>query len=273
MRNDETGFSTPFAMLVIFSLFIIVLSFSMLVVANERKVDSYRKDIEARKEVDIIIYAMEQNLQALKDFPCDMVETYSISSLLSSVCDYSFSVHDVSTGINKNFFAESFFENEAIREYVLTYGDSVFTDFGWVNLKYADRGLLDSSIKDFGNKNPFPLVNALPPYNIYYMNEAFIKTILKLCNIKNVDEKAALIKARLSGEISIKELGDLIDLSETHPVFDLLGTKTSFWKIDFETKKCSVSVIFGAVPDLSNQRTIEKYILVKKDISYKRGIL
>lgn len=57
MKSKESGFSTAFALTVIFSLCVITLSFAMIVNANEKKINSYKSAVEARKKADAIILA------------------------------------------------------------------------------------------------------------------------------------------------------------------------------------------------------------------------
>lgn len=50
MKNFDSGFSTPLAMAVIFSLCILALSLCLLTAANERRIDSYKKTDRREKE-------------------------------------------------------------------------------------------------------------------------------------------------------------------------------------------------------------------------------
>jgi hypothetical protein len=272
MSSNENGFSTAFAMTVIFSLCVIILSFVMLVAANEKKINAYRKLIDSRKETDSIVFSIEETLQVLKEYPNDIDEQY-IASLISSVCDYDFTVEDVSTGINKNFASENFLENEAILQYIFSNEDSAFVEYGWINQKIVDQASLEGCIKDFENKNIFPLLNNLPPLNIYFMNDDFIKSVLEYSNIKNGDKKLERIRENLNAETTSKELAGILEVSENHSLFDLVGFKTIFWQISFDTDKCRCIAVFAAVPKKESQKEIDKYILVKKNTSYKGGSL
>lgn len=269
MRINEGGFSTPLAMSVIFSLSVITMSFSMLVAANEKKIDSYRKIVKARKEADSIIKEIGNEIQVLKEYSCDSDDDSILLSLIGSVCKYAFSVKDVSTGINKSFMSEKFYDSEPMKEYVSACQPSVFTEYGWINPKYADRDLLDGVAADFGSENLFPLVNSFPLLNAFNMDEAFVKAALESCGIKKADEKTRKLKECLSSETSIKDLSEVLGVEEGHPVLDLIGIKTAFWEVRFDTEKCSVSAVFAAVPDAEDQRSVEKYMLVRKNISYK----
>ena len=97
--------------------------------------------------------------------------------------------------------------------------------------------------------------------------------VLGYFKIKNGEQKLEQIREKLNGETSSKELAEILGISESHAVFDLIGFKTLFWKISFETDKCVCSAVFAAVPQKDNQKKIDRYILVEKDIVHKGGSL
>ena len=59
MKSKESGFSTAFALTVIFSLCVITLSFAMIVNANEKKICSYKKAFDARNKANKILFNIE----------------------------------------------------------------------------------------------------------------------------------------------------------------------------------------------------------------------
>lgn len=272
MKNYDDGFSTLLAMTAIFSLCILALSFCLLTAANERRMDSYKKLIEERKRIDSAIFDMEEKIQMLKDSPSDSNE-HEILYLLSSACDFNLSISDVSTGINKNFISKEIIKNKAISDCIKINGEDIFAEYGWINPKVSNKAIVEQTSKDFEGKNTFPLVNTFPPLNIFNMSGNFIKAVLELCGIKNAEKKTELIKDNLNPDTTEKELAEILKIEENHPVFELLGTKTAFWKIDFETEKARACAVFAAVPEKENQRKIEKYILVEKKILFKGGAL
>ncbi len=272
MENKESGFSTAFALTVIFSLCVITLSFAMIVSADEKKINAYKKNVDERKETDAVILNIEKQIQSLKDFPSDTDE-YQIRSLVSEVCSYDFTVEDVSTGINKNFISSEILENEYIRQYILSNEEEAFREYGWINPKFAEKKVIDEVSADYKNKNTFPLINNMSLLNIHFMSDSFIKAVLEYYKIKNADQKIESIKQKLNAETTVKELSEIIEVSETHSVFDLIGFKTVFWKIIFETDKYICNTVFAAVPQKENQKKIEKYILVKKEVLNKGGKL
>ena len=39
-----------------------------------------------------------------------------------------------------------------------------------------------------------------------------------------------------------------------------------------ETDMCHINTVFAAVPEKENTRSVEKYILIEKKVSYKGGV-
>ena len=272
MKNHDGGFSTPLAMAAIFSLCILALPLCLATAANERRMDSYKKLTEERKKIDAAIFDLEEKIQMLKDSQSDSDE-HEILYLLSSACDFNLSVSDVSTGINKNFISKEILKNKAINDCIKANGEEIFSEYGWINPKVSDKAIVEQTSKDFEEKNTFPLVNTFPPLNIFNMSGNFIKAVLEFCGIKDAEKKTELIKDNLNPDTTEKELAEILGTGENHPVFELLGTKTAFWKVDFETEKARACAVFAAVPEKENQRKIEKYILVEKKILFKGGAL
>lgn len=272
MKHNEYGFSTPLALASIFSLCVLTLSLCILIAAREKYIHSYKNVIEERKETELILYRIEEKMQSLKESPCDADE-HEIALLINDVCDYDCTICDVSTGINKNFTSKTMLESKPISKYIESNKDDAFTEYGWISPKFADSNILNTIANDFERSDVFPLINAIPQLNIHYMSEDFITAGFEFCNIKNAREKAELIKQKLHPEITIKELAHFLEVSENHLVFDLIGTKTIFWRIDFETATYRAHAVFAAVPNKSNQKNIEKYILVEKNSMHKGGSL
>ena len=270
MKDNEEGFSTAWALTVIFSLCVITLSFAMIVMANGKKINSYEKAAEARKETDSIIADIEKAIQNLKENSADS-DVYEIAALIEGACKYDFTVKELSTGINKNFASEKLLENEELRQYMLLNEEEAVTQYGWINPSFSDDTVLQTVTKDF--ENTFPLVNRFPPLNIHFMSEAFVKAVLKYFNIKNADGKAELISQKLTGQTELKELADLLEIGESHSLFELVGFKSAFWEVCFDTENYGCRLVFAAVPEKENQKKIEKYILVEKDLTYKGGSL
>lgn len=271
MKSDNEGFSTPLAMIIIFSLTVIVLSVAMLVTANNKKISSYNNLIKSKKEAESVIFDIQKELQALIDIPCDSELNPVIHSLLDKYQNLSLSIKDASTGINPNFMSEKFYENKSIKAYITMYGNDSFVDYSWINSKHSEKDLKESFSLDFGTDNLFPLINNYPQMNVYNMSQDFIKAILEYCGIKKAEEKSKQIKDSLYSDFDLQELAKILEVEKTHSVFDFLGTKTVFWKITFETTSCYASAVYALIPENETSRKIKEYKLVEKNISLKGG--
>lgn len=272
MKNREKGFSTAFALTILFSLCVIILSFAINVTANEKKINSYKMVVNARKEVDSIALNIEERLQDLTDYLSDTDE-WHVFTLISGVGNYDITVKDVSTGINKNFISPEVLNDEIIRHYILSNEETAFTEYGWINSKFSDKEKIDEILIAYENKNPFPLINNLPPLNIHFMTDEFIKAIFQYFKIKNPEQKLEHLREKLIEETTVKDLAEILEISESHAIFDLIGLKTLFWNIKFETEKYICNIVFGAVPQKDNQKKIDSYIIVEKNVIYKGGTL
>lgn len=273
MKNSDGGFSTLSAMTAIFSLSLAILSLSMLVAANSRKLKSYKNFVSARKEADAVLADLKRDFQLMKDVPCDSDSSYALHDILASWGEYNIAIADASTGIHGNFMNEDFYDSKPIRDYMAMEGDAAIAEYGWVSPKHADKRVLDGVAADFDGKIPFPIVSAFPPYNMNFMSLEFLEAILAHCGMKDAGDKARKMYDMISDGTDIEILAEAIGVANTHPVFDFVGMKTAFWKVRLETKRCDVSAVFAAVPKKDDGRNVEKYILIDKSISYKgRGL-
>ncbi len=273
MKSNESGFSTPLAMTVIFSLSLIILSFAMLISANEKTINSYKRHIFKRKEAEALINKIEEKMQDLKYYSCDSFYEIEIKTVLDTGLWKNIKLKDVSTGINRNFIKEDFLENEQIKKFINSYGEEAFCEYGWINQNFTDNSFLEKMKDEFGKEDLFPLVNNMPLYNVYYMDRDFLEGVLSYYSLEDFKDKTSQITDRLSENLSKEDLSAILGVPLSNPIFNLLGTKTSFWEIYFETDFCNVTTIFAAVPKKTDKNEIEKYILIEKKISYKGGSL
>lgn len=272
MMKSEAGFSTPFAMTIIFSLSLLVLSVGMMVSTTQKKVNSYKNVISARKEVDSIINSLEKDFQILKEAESDYENCPELTILLDKYNSYNLSLEDISTGINRTFMAESFLNDKAIVRYTDTAPDESFTDYGWINHKFGKSAVIDGIKNDFKTDTIFPIENDFPLLNIFYMNADFIAAVLEYCKIPESLEKTSKIQALINNSFDLEQLSRILEVSTTHKVFSLIGTKTTFWKAQFETSRCEVSCIFALIPskEKAEGKAVSEYRLVEKEISFKR---
>lgn len=270
MSGNEYGFATPIAMAAISSLCIMVLSSAMLVAASERKIFAYQNTVFSEKEAEERIEAIGIAMQVLKDEPYD--DLSRVNFLSDSFSGNDFCMEDVSTGVNVQFLKKEIIESSLMQKY-LAGENAMRSAYGWMHPKCSDNEMLEAVAEDFGVRNPFPIVNAFPLYNLHEMDAEFLAAVLAYCKIVNPENAAETIRRKPAEEITMAELCDILNVTERHTVFDFIGLKTAFWKISFETARCDVEAIFAAIPEKDDPRKIAKYALVEKSISHKGGML
>lgn len=270
MSKKQNGFSTPYAITVIFSLSVLVMALSSFVFTSQKKLISYEKYASDIKDINNLISEIETELQGLKDVECDTCDNYEIEGLLNCLIGYKYSIFDVSTGIKRNFIGNKVFSDKAFKNYFLTHDETTEPLYTWINPHFVDEGFIEDLKKEHARDNLFPLVNEYPLMNIYRMNDDLIKIILDFYKIKDSERKVLELKGILGREIEIKDIARLLEISENHPFFDLVGTKTTFYELDFEKDGYEIQTIFAAVPDKKEKRKIARYMLIDKTIMKKR---
>lgn len=268
---SESGFSTPLAMAVIFSLCVLIISLSLLINSKYRKTLSYRRMYEARNELIKLLESIEMDMQSFTEVSCDKLDSEPVRKLCLKYADCNLTIKDVSTGINKEFIKESFLEKEHVQRLIQLYGDEVLSDYGWINPSIVDIKTVQDVQKDFAKEDVFPIINNFPVLNIYSMNEVFIEAILKVFGINKAEEKARELYLRLSENLDIKTLAEFLEIPETNNLFNMIGTKTAFWEVCFENKGYFARVIFAAIPERDSKCKIDKYMVIEKDFTYKGG--
>ncbi len=271
MKKNDDGFSSPLAMTAIFSLSLIILSLSMLVASGEKKINAYKNFVNANKKADSLILEVEKQMQLLCQTNCDFDENDEIQNIQIMFSDYELSISDISTGINKDILNNSFLNNPTCASFFNLHEDEVKTSYGWINSAYANVQFMDSLKTQYNTDDLFPFVNSMPSYNIFYMSQEFLEAILSFNNFTNVESKAKLLKDNINKVTQINDIAELLGITSSHNLFNLLGTKTVFWNVTMKTDKFNINTVFAAIPRKDNQREIEKYILVEKEISFIGG--
>ena len=241
-RENESGFITLSGLIVITILTIMLAGASLFVYTKQKKVLSYKIMYTREKQALALISELEKDIQNLKNDEFDSELSTGLLFLINKYSKLNFNITDASTGINENFISKKILETEEIKELVKRYKNEIKTDYGWLNPKISEEKKLEEIHKDFRNKDIFPLINTLPPFNFYYMNEDFIKAVCKICSLKDFDQ----------------DLLSLYNTNPTHKVFDFIGFKTQFWNISSSTDFYNISCIFAAVPEKNSQNKIER---------------
>ncbi len=274
MIRDEDGFSSPLAISVIFSLCILICSLCLLLYVVQKKVNAYENYYNNERKVNLLCEEFIKDFQIIKDDEFDSYQSYGFVKLLSEYSNYQIQMKDISTGINLKFLKNEIKDNSTIKYLVDNYGDEIITEYGWINPKYTENDILSVVRQNFDKDYVYPLMNELPLYNLYFMNRDFIQSVLKLCEIKNVEEKTDKLQMRIESEnLSKSDLAFIFEKDKNEKIFDFLGTKTNFWNVKLNAFGFDSELVIAAVPEKENSKKIEKYILLEKNLTYRGNLL
>lgn len=272
LKNNENGYLLPSALVIIFSLSIFVLSFCMFTFAFEKRINSSIVEVSHKKEIEKILFNILDDFNLMCDEEVDSEKLFHIQKMIFDYSEFNLSIREVSTGLNKHFLKRDFLESAPIKKYVEC-NEKVFTDFTWINQAFCDKKIIEEVTTGFNKENIFPLVNDFPLLNIHFMSEEFLRAVLNHFEIKKAEEKIFLLNEKLTDKTSLEDISKILNISLSHPFFLLVGTKSTFWEITFETEKCKSKAIYAGLPEYASRNKIEKYILLKKEIIYKRRII
>lgn len=266
--NNEKGFASSVAIITIFSLSVVLFSIALYEESITKKIKAYKNKLEAKKEAEEIIIKILDDFQILRSLENGAAESQAILEIANKYAQYNFIAKDVSTGINQKFLSKEILESNAFKRYINS-SEIQVSEYGWINLKLAEQKLIESVKKDLKSESAFPIINTFPIYNIYEMNKGLIKAVLEYEKIPEIEEKLKKIEEQRFYGLDRKSLRKILKVQENHAVFNFIGTKTTFWKVRFETKQYKVKAIYALVPDEKENLKVEKYIIVEKELSMK----
>lgn len=272
-KDFREGFSTPAAMILIFSFCLIIMSLAFFSMTKQKKINTYKKIYIAKRNSENILESIVKDFQDIAKEKVDTYQSDKIQDILSKYIEYEIEIEDVSTKINEEFLANKFYNSKEIQDLLFIYGEGIKTEYGWINSKISDSKKIEEIKRDFEEEKIFPIVNNLPLYNIYFMDENFIKTICSLTNISTNGNELHILLQKLNDTqnlLTVDEISNILRISKSHLFFSFVGTKTTFWKISFSLQNCNTSAIIAAIPD--NESKISEYRLVEKNVQYLGGI-
>lgn len=269
--KKEDGFTIPSFLFITFSLSVMVIAIASLVNSYNKKIEVIKDSYYDENCANTMLQDILDDFQSLANIETDNSRNEIFGFLHNKYLENNIVIKDVSTSINRNFLSKEILNNKYIQEYCLNKSNEFFTDYGWINTKCIDSASLLEIKKTFNFNDLYPLVNSLPLYNVNYMNEDFLLTILNTFKIDNAKEKAKNIIINCNEkDLEKEDLLKLLNVNSSNQVMFFLGTKTTFWNITFETNKCNVKAILAGVPFKTDKIfNIEKYILIEKTISPK----
>ena len=221
-----------------------------------------------RNEAMELLHDIQESMAVLKEDEADSPFSDGVKTLERIYSAYAFQMKDVSSGINARFMNEAFIKNEVINNLILSKPDDTLVEYGWAHKNMISEEMknrIQTSFSISDDEKLFPLINEFPLTNIHYLSEDLLAAFLKYYGIRDAEEKAMAIYERAQREL-ITNVNEIIRAKEDHIIFNLLGYKTSFWKVIFFYESCTVEAVFCAVPDREEPRKIDHYTLVERTI-------
>ena len=106
----------------------------------------------------------------------------------------------------------------------------------------------------------YPIISTLPEMNVHFIPEFILKQVLAYpYGGEGIENSSSilntLLSLRMSNEITTEDLSELIETEGLQErVFQHLGTKTWFWKVEIATKKIAIEAIIMCVPDIKSSK-------------------
>lgn len=114
-----------------------------------------------------------------------------------------------------------------------------------------------------------PIVSLQPAMNIHFIKEEVLEALLSYepYKIKRCkDKKNLILEMRQSQEISRDKLIEILEITNAHPLYYILGTKTWFWKIEISEGKYIYQEILFCEPSENEKK--QCYTISQKLINY-----
>lgn len=257
-----------FCIVIVLSFSILILSEASLISSAYRYQNGIKKEAEIKKSINELITEILIDCQLLKDDEVDFDNAKNLNALVDKYKHLSFSIEDVSTGINTDLLDTAITENEKLQFLMSKKGKSIIVDYGWMSYQYHSNTKLEEIKKEFGVTNSdslFPLINNLPLNNINYMDEELLEVYLEIFNYENADELVYIFNQMKSNGIGVNDILNVLKIKDTNLLMSILGTKTSFWKIDFIYLNYNVELIIAAIPE-KDFRKVSEYVLIEKSV-------
>lgn len=271
MRGDHRVTEGSVSITTLFSIGIILtLALGLLFLLSSIRNYSIRlknKDT-IRSEAIALLYEIQESIAVLKEDEADSPLSDGVRTLEHIYSEYNLQIQDVSSGINLQFMNDAFLSDETINNLITSDPDHTLVEYGWAHKNTIDEEMKSRIQESFSiqdDEKLFPLINEFPMTNIHYLSEDCLAAFLKYYKIADAEKKASQLHER-SQTALITNLREILAVKDDHRIFDLLGYKTSFWKVTFVYTSCIVEAIFCAVPDVKEPREIDHYTLIERNI-------
>lgn len=259
--NKDEGFMTLTGILIIFFLSILLSVLCSLVYSNRKYIDAYQSELEKKEKCKLILKDIISDLNRLKYEESDYYELDIIKEIFRKYEDKKFVMKDCSSNINVNFFKKDFLENEDVKNYLYLKQSENQIYYGWINKNWSDEETRKKIDKEFDGKN-LVIINEMPLINIYMCDLELLDVIANYFKIKNYEKnKYELYELINQKKINKENIKKILSVSDNSMIFEILGTKTSFWNISFSESGKRVNAVIAAIPESKDK--IKEYKLIE----------
>ena len=274
MQNSkQEGFVTINSLLVVLIVFLVSVGFMfMLSALRNYSLRLKSKDIVREKAI-VLLYDIAEAMNVLKEDDADSPFSPGVRTLEREYIDFQLKIQDVSSGIHVRFMNEAILNNEFINWLVLSEPELHVVNYGWANKNIISQAVKERIYESFfidNDERLFPLINEYPMTNIHYLSLECITAFLQFYQIENAEKKAIILHERVQNEL-VTSFKDLLGVNQNHVIFDLIGCKTSFWRVSYVYETCIVEAIFCVIPDQIEPGEINYYKLVERSMRFYKN--
>jgi hypothetical protein len=266
------GYSSGFTSIEILLSLGIALSISLgllFLLSSVRNYSARLKNNDAiQNEAIELLYDIEKMMIILIEDDADSPFSDGVKNIEQMYSAYDLHIKDVSSGIHSYFMNEAFLQDETVRRLINLESDDLIVEYGWAHKNIISEKMkhhLKESFLIEDEELLFPLINDFPLANIHYLSENCLFAYLTYCSVEDAENKAAEIYKRSRKEL-ITDIKGILKVKDDHKIFELMGYKTTFWKVTFIYQTCEVEAVFCGVPDTENPQKIASYKLVERKI-------
>lgn len=266
-RNSlQWGFITINSLIIVIITLILCVGFMFLLSALK----NYSHRMETRDtihdEAITLLYDIAEKMNALTEDNADSPFSPGVRMLEREYVNFQLIIQDVSSGINVRFLNENILNDDSIKRLITYEPDNNVVTYGWAHKRIVSQ-VIKARIKEsfllYDDESLFPLINEFPLTNIHYLSFECISAFLHYYRIDHAEEKANLLHERVQNEL-VTDIKKLLRVNEQHEILNIIGTKTTFWKISYKYQNYVVEAIFCAIPDRIDPGKIERYKLVER---------
>lgn len=275
MEKKQRGSSSAMILFFIGIISLAITAFSGFVSTSAVFVKTAERGYEQEQSVQKILDEISDTLQELCETKSHAPFSAIIINLQNRFSEYDFNIIDVSSAINPILMDPDIVKNAEVEELLFSDKNRYSTEYGWASVFYPpDKNILKNIQTDFDIANTakmFPLLNILPQINIHYVLDELLVVLLKACKVKEAERKAGVLSYRAKQEELLQaNIMEILKVKENHRVMKLLGTQTTFWKLQFKNDRNIVQAIYAGVPDEEvDVNSISEYILIERTIFYE----